>query len=144
MLSLLLKSGEYLTIGENIVVQIFEESGDAFRVSVKAPREIPIVRGELLERTGERPDGLYKRRPKSPSERARNAKQMDKMAARREYFAEKQALEAQQTAVLVDTLQGLTHDIEALSAAHDRGELERKLAQLRQGLDRFRKEPAAT
>ena len=144
MLSLMLKSGEYLAIGEDIAVQIFQESGGMFRVSVKAPREIPIVRGELLERTGERPDGLYKRKPKSPSERSRNAKQMEKLAARQEYFTEKQKQEAAQTAVLVDALQGLTHDIEALSAAHDRGELERKLAQLRQGLDRFRKEPAAT
>ena len=55
MLSLQLKSGEYLTIGDEIAVQIFEESGSTFRVAVKAPREIPILRGEVLERTGERP-----------------------------------------------------------------------------------------
>ena len=52
MLSLQLKSGEYLTIGEDIAVQIFQ-TGSSFRVAVKAPREIPIVRGEVLERQGE-------------------------------------------------------------------------------------------
>ena len=36
MLSLQLKSGEYLTIGDDIVVQVFEQGG-AIRVAVKAP-----------------------------------------------------------------------------------------------------------
>ena len=60
MLSLQLKSGEYLTIGDEIAVQIFEESGSTFRVAVKAPREIPILRGEVLERTGERIPAPFK------------------------------------------------------------------------------------
>ena len=34
MLSLQLKSGEYLTIGDDIVVQVFEQGG-AIRVAVK-------------------------------------------------------------------------------------------------------------
>ena len=50
MLSLQLKSGDYLTIGDDIAVQIFQQSGSAFSVAVKAPREIPILRGEVLER----------------------------------------------------------------------------------------------
>lgn len=53
-----LKSGEYLTIGDGIAVQIFR-SGSSFRVSVRAPREVPIVRGEIREREGAvRPGGL--------------------------------------------------------------------------------------
>ena len=36
MLSLQLKSGEYLTIGDDIVVQVFEQGG-TIRVAVKAP-----------------------------------------------------------------------------------------------------------
>mgnify|MGYP002616546325 FL=1 len=76
MLSLQLKSGEYLTIGDEIAVQIFEESGSTFRVAVKAPREIPILRGEVLERTGERPGGLREKRPKSPSAQARDAQRL--------------------------------------------------------------------
>ena len=60
MLSLQLKSGDYLTIGDDIAVQIFQQSGSAFSVAVKAPREIPILRGEVLERTGgQRPQCVY-------------------------------------------------------------------------------------
>lgn len=59
MLFLQLKSGEYLTIGENIAVQVFRDGSERIRVAVKAPREIPVLRGELRERAGtERPDGL--------------------------------------------------------------------------------------
>ena len=65
MLFLQLRSGEYLTIGEDIAVQVFQETGDRIRVAVKAPRDMTILRGEVLERTGEnRPDGLLK--PKKP------------------------------------------------------------------------------
>lgn len=85
MLSLNLKSGEYLTIGEDIVVQIFEQAGSSFRVSVKAPREVPILRGEVLERTEKRPDGLHSKRPKSPSDRARDARQFQKMAEKKDF-----------------------------------------------------------
>lgn len=59
MLFLQLKSGEYLTIGEDIVIQVFRETGDKIRVAVKAPRELSVLRGEVLERTGEdRPSGV--------------------------------------------------------------------------------------
>ena len=44
MLSLQMKSGDYVTIGNQVVVQVFKESGPQFRVSIKAPREVPIVR----------------------------------------------------------------------------------------------------
>ena len=83
MLSLQLKSGEYLTIGEDIAVQVFQ-TGPSFRGSVKAPGEVPILRGEVLERSGQRPEGLRDRRPKSPSGKARNAKNLDACLQRRE------------------------------------------------------------
>ena len=41
MLALQLKSGEYLTIGDDVVVQIFQQPGSSFRVEIKAPREVP-------------------------------------------------------------------------------------------------------
>ena len=50
MLSLQLNDGEYLTIGEDIVIQVFTNS--AIRVAVKAPREMAILRGEVRERGG--------------------------------------------------------------------------------------------
>ena len=58
MLSVQLKNGEYLTIGENIVVQVYQ-TGQGFRVTVEAPRDVPIVRGEVLERTGNRPACIH-------------------------------------------------------------------------------------
>ncbi len=61
MLFLQMKSGEYLTIGENIAVQVFHGNGASIRVGVSAPREVPVVRGEVLERTGaERPECIMK------------------------------------------------------------------------------------
>ena len=78
MLSLQLKSGEYLTIGEDITVQVFKQSGSAFCVSVKAPREVSVLRGEVHERSGERPDGLLEKRPKSMARRRYDAKRQTK------------------------------------------------------------------
>ena len=86
MLSLQMKSGDYVTIGENVVVQVFRDSGPQFRISIKAPKEIPIMRGAVLERAGqERPDGLHKRGPKkSPSEQIRSARKLEELAKRQE------------------------------------------------------------
>lgn len=52
MLSLTLNQGDYLTIGGNIVVQLKRVSGERCKVIVQAPKEIPVFRGEVLERTG--------------------------------------------------------------------------------------------
>ncbi len=86
MLSLQMKSGDYVTIGNDIVVQVFRDSGPQFRLSIKAPREVPIVRGAVRERGGEeRPEGLQKRGPKkSPSDQIHSARQLEKLAKRRE------------------------------------------------------------
>ena len=92
MLSLNIKSGEYITIGNDIVVQVFRDGPDA-RVEVKAPRELTILRGEVLERTQKKPDGLLAKRPKSSSEQLRDAKRFEKLAERKAYFeAQKQQL----------------------------------------------------
>ena len=52
MLCLSLNQGEYMTIGDSVVVQLDRISGDRCKLVVEAPREIPILRGEVLERTG--------------------------------------------------------------------------------------------
>lgn len=58
MLFLQLNDGEYLTIGKDIVIQVFTKA--AIRVSVNAPKDMTILRGEVLERNGEaRPSCLY-------------------------------------------------------------------------------------
>ena len=60
MLSLSLKQGEYMTIGSNMVIQLDRITGDRCKLVIQAPREIPVVRGKVLERTGgERPDCVF-------------------------------------------------------------------------------------
>lgn len=62
MLSLQLKDGEYLTIGKDIVIQVF--TGATTQVLVQAPKDMTILRGEVLERNGEdRPACLYSQSP---------------------------------------------------------------------------------
>ena len=56
MLSLVLNQGDYMTIGDDVVVQLNRITNDRCKLFVHAPREVPIVRGEVLEREGgERP-----------------------------------------------------------------------------------------
>ena len=84
MLSLNLKEGEYVTIGEDIVVQTFP-FGSQTQVLIEAPRELTILRGKLHERSGDaKPDSLVsgKRKPsKSPSDLRHSAKRLEKLAA---------------------------------------------------------------
>ena len=62
MLSLQLKDGEYLTIGDDIVIQAFTNS--TVRVAVQTPKDMTVLRGEVLERNGEeRPNCLYDQSP---------------------------------------------------------------------------------
>ena len=91
-----MKSGEYVTIGEDVVVQVFRESGPQVRISIKAPKEIPIVRGAVLEQAGKkRPGGLHNRAPKKcPSDQIHSARRLEE-------FAKKQ--EAKQKDLLGDT-----------------------------------------
>ena len=52
MLKLTLLPDEYLTINGDIVVQLKRVAGGRADVAVDAPREMPVVRGTLLERQG--------------------------------------------------------------------------------------------
>ena len=46
-----------MTIGDEVVIQMNHISGDRCKLMVQAPREMTILRGEVLERTGgERPE----------------------------------------------------------------------------------------
>lgn len=56
MLKLTLLPEEYVIINDNIVVQLIRVAGGRADLALEAPREIPIVRGAVLERQGgERP-----------------------------------------------------------------------------------------
>lgn len=60
MLSLTLAPGEYLTIGGDVVVQLDRMTGGRCKLMIQAPREVPVLRGEVLERKGgERPDCVF-------------------------------------------------------------------------------------
>ena len=49
MLVLTRKSGESIIVGDNIEIIIVQVDGDAVRVGVKAPREVPVYRREIYE-----------------------------------------------------------------------------------------------
>ena len=77
MLSLALMAGEYLTIGDKVVVQIERVAGDRCQLAIHAPREITILRGEVLEREGgQRPACVFSTR----SDR-RRAEQTDSVSS---------------------------------------------------------------
>lgn len=57
MLSLGRNPGEYLVIGENIVIQVVSMEGD-LRLSINAPKDVPIVRGEVYEKDHPKPECL--------------------------------------------------------------------------------------
>lgn len=52
MLKVTMMPEEYLTINGDIVVQLSRVAGGRADVAIHAGREIPIVRGEVLERQG--------------------------------------------------------------------------------------------
>lgn len=49
MLVLQRKVGESLMIGENIEISIVEITNDKVKIAIAAPKEIPIMRTELIE-----------------------------------------------------------------------------------------------
>ena len=52
MLKLTLLPEEYLTISGSIVVQLVRVAGGRADIAIDAPRDMPIVRGTVLERQG--------------------------------------------------------------------------------------------
>lgn len=49
MLALTRKAGERIVIGDNIVVTVVSIKGDSIRVTIDAPKEIKIYRGEIYD-----------------------------------------------------------------------------------------------
>ncbi|TYP75740.1 carbon storage regulator [Paenibacillus methanolicus] len=43
------KPGEYIMIGDNIKVQVVKSKDGDLRLAIDAPKEIPILRGEVYE-----------------------------------------------------------------------------------------------
>lgn len=61
MLCITMRKGDYFTIGEDIVIQFDHLNSDRVHLTVSAPRELPVLRGDVLERGGgKRPSCVYK------------------------------------------------------------------------------------
>ena len=70
MLCLTLLPGEYFTVGDDTVIQFDRFNGGRVHITIHAPREVTILRGEVLERSGgKRPACVYSlnQREKKPA-----------------------------------------------------------------------------
>lgn len=60
MLCITMRCGDYFVVGDDTVIQLDQLGPDRVHLTIHAPREVPIVRGEVLERSGgKRPDCVY-------------------------------------------------------------------------------------
>lgn len=59
MLSLTVRAGDYITIGDDIVVQVLK-TGDVFRLAVDAPRSMQIERAKIREQSGAAPECIQR------------------------------------------------------------------------------------
>ena len=50
MLVLGRKPGEYVVIGDNIIVKVVKSEAGDLRLAIEAPKDMKIVRGELLKK----------------------------------------------------------------------------------------------
>ena len=55
MLVLSRKSMECIRIGDNVVVSVLEIRGNKVRIGIDAPREIQVLRSELLDQISDTP-----------------------------------------------------------------------------------------
>ena len=56
MLILSRRPGEQMLIGDDILVEVLEVSGTQVRLGITAPREVPVLREELLDEPPGRTD----------------------------------------------------------------------------------------
>lgn len=72
MLSLTVRSGDYITIGPDIVVQVVQ-SGETMRLAIEAPRNLAIERSKIHEQNADTPDCIKRVRskPRKPSNPAK-------------------------------------------------------------------------
>lgn len=57
MLCITMRKDDYITLGDSIVIQVEQLNNERVHLNINAPREVAILRGEVLERSGgKRPD----------------------------------------------------------------------------------------
>ena len=65
MLCITLLPGDYFTVGSDTVIQFDRLSGERIHLVINAPREVPVIRGEVLERQGgQRPACVKEKSPR--------------------------------------------------------------------------------
>ena len=65
MLALTVRDGDYITIGDEIVVQVLK-AGETFRLAVDAPRSMRIERSREREKSGAVPECIRRAREQAP------------------------------------------------------------------------------
>ena len=63
MLCISMKPGDYFTVGDSTVVQFDRLHGERVCLMIQAPREVPILRGEVLERHGGQKPSCIQEKP---------------------------------------------------------------------------------
>ena len=63
MLVLGVKPGDYLVLGDDVVVQV-AEVGNVVRLAIQAPREMPVLRGAVYEEDHPTPACVVRQRQK--------------------------------------------------------------------------------
>lgn len=85
MLCISLLPNDYFTIGDDVVVQFGRLEGERVHLTIKAPREVPIVRGQVLERQGkQRPDCVMEKSPRHVRQLSWNHQKKQALAELRE------------------------------------------------------------
>lgn len=81
MLALTIREGEYVTIGNDIVVQVLK-TGDTFRIAIDAPRSLKIERSKVHEMNGDVPECIKRVRNQAPPKKVRE--QQERILAKRQ------------------------------------------------------------
>ena len=63
MLALTVRAGDYITIGDDVVIQMLKV-GDVCRVAIDAPREMAIERAKVREQRADVPECIQRVREK--------------------------------------------------------------------------------
>lgn len=72
MLTLKIHSGDYIAIGDNIFVQVYRTRGEGVSVSVDAPGELYVTRGERYEQNAALPESIRKSWEEHPPKLKKN------------------------------------------------------------------------
>ena len=81
MLALTVREGEYVTIGNDIVVQVLK-TGDTFRIAIEAPRSMKIERSKVREMNGNVPECIRRVREQAPPKKV--LKQQERLFAKQQ------------------------------------------------------------